>query len=243
VGWKGTKALISSEEWWVRSILVGFVRKEFIGDPSYDSLVNLLLRDPTIDVAIVAADLAISEGCIISVPRNDIHRSAQIALRSAGLIGNITGGNCYISDSMVKTLGSRVKSINWKKVIGTDYKRMLRKVVRWRGYVDSDATSWVNITDTMNDILLEKVFPHDGSIGTYQIGNVGGVLNSTSKFATGYPLLFDAVKRIHEKRLESDLSHPITKKTGKSTGPIRFRALPPLKLALAKGYAEMWKKW
>jgi hypothetical protein len=55
--------------------------------------------------------------------------------------------------------------------------------------------------------------------------------------------LFDAVKEVHEKRLESDLSHTITKHKGKATKPINFRNIPQIKRKLGVGYEELWNKW
>lgn len=241
--WPQTQKVLISNEWWVRTSLIEYLRKELIGDPSYEVLINRLLKDKVIDVAIVAADVAISENVTIQKPRHGLNRVAQRALKSAGMIGRIANSACPVEEATTASLGNKVKGIDWKSILGRQYNKMLQKVIRWKGYRQTDATAWVNIADTINDIVLSQLFPNDGSIGTYQLGKVGPATDPNSRFAIKYPLLFDAVRQIHEKRLESDLSHPITKSTGKTTRRIRHKEIPALEKALAKGYAEMWSKW
>jgi hypothetical protein len=168
---------------------------------------------------------------------------AQFALKAAGVIGRISSAQCYISDAMVEVLGPRVRSIDWRAISGRSYRSVLRKIVRWRGYSESDATAFVNIMDTINDTLLDLLFRHDGTIGNYTLGNLGWVLNPNSRFAKSYPRLFIAVREVHSKRLESDLSHPVNRRTGRVTGIIRFRDLRRIKQVLLMGYLEMWGRW
>jgi len=202
-----------------------------------------LLRDKVIDVAVVAAEMVIANGIEIRKPVKEIHDRAQFVLKQAGLIGKIQSGKCPVSDAVVEVIGHPLNVMQWKKVLGKSYKEMLLKVVRWRGYEKSDATAWINLTDVINDILLNALFAHNPSIGIYTIGQIGSVLNPASRFAKKYPSLFDAVKEVHEKRLESDLSHPITKATGKPTTYVKFKDLPHIKRKLGSGYLELWNNW
>ena len=100
-----------------------------------------------------------------------------------------------------------------------------------------------SVTDTINDILLDILFSHDGGIGKYQLGKIGSILNVRSKFAQKYPDLFIAVKDIHNKRLESDLSHHKVETTGKPTHYIKYKDLSPLFKRLSAGYNELWRQW
>lgn len=143
----------------------------------------------------------------------------------------------------MQVLGFKTKSIDWKTILGKRYKELLPKFVRWEGYVQTDPTAWVNITDTINDTLLDILFSHDGTIGKYQHGNIGGVLSPRTKFSQKYPDLYAAVCKIHNKRLESDLSHPKVRSTGKPTKPVRYNELKPLFKTLASGYIELWRNW
>jgi hypothetical protein len=102
----------------------------------------------------------------------------------------------------------------------------------------------VNLSDTINDILLDRLFDHErGAIGGYRTGHVGSVLDRRSRFAGKYPNLFDAAETTHRLRLESDLSHAFLRSTGKATRRIEFKELGPLKRKLRAGYLELWGLW
>jgi hypothetical protein len=121
---------------------------------------------------------------------------------------------------------------------------MLRKFVQWRAYATTDPTAWIALTDTINDVLIDSVFRHDGAIGGYTLGNIGSALGSpTSRFAQKYPSLFTAADRFHQLRLEADISHSVTRATNRPTRRIRFAELRPLKPQLAKAYVDLWAAW
>ena len=134
--------------------------------------------------------------------------------------------------------------LNWRIIFTAEYAMAERKIVRAKGYFKTDPSAWVNIMDTFNDVLLDALFSHDGTIGIYQLGNIGGVLNSaSSSFATQYPKMYKAASDIHEKRLESDLSHTRVRRTGKSTRPITFRYIPWACKLLYDAFIELRDKW
>jgi len=241
--YKQKECLAKHKNWWVRSNVTSFFRQDFIGKPSYDNLINIMLRDKVCDVAIVASDCSIENISSLPMPRRDINKNAQYSLKQAGLIGRVLSTNCFIHDVVVEILGAKTIKIEWKKIAGRRYKEILPKFVRWHGYYQTDATAWVNITDTINDFLLDILFTHDGKIGNYQYGNIGGALNKGSKFEKQFPQLFWAAKDIHEKRLESDLSHAKVKATGKLTHFIKYKELKPLVKKLSNGYVELYTKW
>jgi len=244
LNWKQTKILLASDQWWIRSALIGYVREDLIGEPSYESIINDLIRDNVADVALVAVDILISQGLTIHRPYDDVHGLAQESLKKTGLIGRRSSRSCFISEAMIEVLGNSLSPILWRIVLCGRYDYVLPKIVRWRGYVQTDPTAWVNITDTINDEILFCLFKHlQGKIGTYNLGSIGSILDGRNRFARNYPKLFDATKRIHNKRLESDLSHPITRSTGKSTRYILHKELEPLMKAIKKGYLEMWRHW
>jgi hypothetical protein len=237
-------ALIKFSNWWAKTCIVSFLREDLIGKPSYETLINKMLRDTDAsDVCMVASDCCIEYGLTLHKPVKDINKLAQISLKKAGFLGKVSANDYFIRDSMVSVLGSKTKLIDWKKILGNRYKELLPKIVRWRGYVHTDPTAWVNITDTINDSLLDILFIHDGTIGKYQHGTIGGVLSTRSKFSQKYPDLFTAVKDIHTKRLESDLSHSKVRSTGKPTKYIKYKELKPLIQDLVNGYIELWRNW
>lgn len=237
------KRLSQSHEWWVRSAIIKHIRGDLLGEPSYEAILNKLIRDSVADVAIVAAELLIAKNLSVHTPRRNVHKLAQFALKASGVIGRISSTQCYISEAMIEVLGPRLESIDWRTITGNSYKSVLRKIARWKGYSQTDATAFVSITDTINDTLVDLLFKHDGAIGNYSLGNLGAALSPNSRFAKKYPKLFTAVNEVHSRRLESDLSHFVNRRTGKFTGVIRFKNLRRIKQLLLSGYLEMWRKW
>lgn len=242
--WGHILNLLKRQEWWGKSVLITQVKENLMGIPSYESLVNIFLKDKNIDVSLVCEEIILTNGLNILKPFKNIPKLVQISLKSAGLIGKISSSECPISEVMISVLGSRVKNINWKILMVNKYKLTLTKIIRWKAYSQSDATAFINLTDTINDLILDSLFNHDkANIGNYTLGKVGSVLNPKSRFAKKYQKYFNAVKKIHDKRLESDLSHPIVQSTGKETRFIKFKELKQMKKVLTEGYLEIWTKW
>jgi hypothetical protein len=244
ITWARTKYnVLWKKHWWVRSELIRYVQKDMIGDPSYEKLLNALIRDNVPDVALVGAEILAIEGVKPEKPIRNIQTLAQHSMKSAGLIGRISAGVCPVTEFMRNVLSNSVAVIDWKRFLGASYKDMVPKASRWRAYSDTDATAWVNITDTMNDVILDALFRHDGvNIGLYSLGNIGSVLNnSRSRFGRRYPILYQTVKNIHDARLESDLSHPVVKPTGRPTRWIKYKEMENFKRQLGNAYLEMWR--
>lgn len=243
ITWARTKYnVLWKKHWWVRSELIKYVQKDTIGDPSYEYLLNALVRDDVPDVALVGAEIFAIEGVKPAKPTRTIQVLAQHSMKSAGLIGRVSLGVCAISEFMKNVLGNSVAGINWRRLLGTSYNDMVPKASRWRAYSDTDATAWVNITDTINDIILDALFLHDSAnVGGYRLGHIGSVLNPRSRFARRYPLLYRSVKNVHDARLESDLSHPIVRATRRPTRWIKYKEMERLKKHLKDGYLEMWR--
>ena len=214
-----------------------------IGKPSFEALLNGLLRDKSVDVSLVAADLLIAEGCGVIGTRSGINKIAQLALRAAGIIARVSRSICPISEAMTRIIDPSLAIINWRKLLGLNYAATIPKIIRWRGYALTDPTAWVNITDTINDVILNAIYDRDGTIGIYTLGNIGSVLTPVpgNRLMTNYSMIFRAVTAVNSKRKESDLSHPITRLTGRPTRHIRFSELPDLKGVLKEGYLEMWR--
>ncbi len=204
---------------------------------------NNLLQDKCGDVAVVAAELVISERLPISVPARKIHALAQHSLKRAGIISRIKIGTCPIADAMVEAMDPSLAVINWSKLLGGMYSDAIPMIVCWRGYLTTDAAAWINTTDTLNDIILYSVYKHDPTIGIHDtLGNIGKVLTPGNRLATKYPLLFQLAKAVHDKRSETYLSHPVTRSTGRPTRVIKFSEIIPIKRMIIDGYKEMWEK-
>ncbi len=229
---------------WVRTQLLRCVRIDLVGKASAGTLANKLLRDSITDVAVVAAGMMLEHGLILEKPFTDANLRGQHALREAKVIGRVTRAEDPIAEKITDILGRKVSGIEWKTILGSEYRETIGKVVRWHAYSRTDATSWTNLSDTLMDIVLNKFVAHDGTIGGYTLGGIGSFVgSSTSRFARKYPSLRAVADEIHTMRLESDLSHPVTRSTSRPTKYIRHKQMLDVIPRLADGWAEMWANW
>ena len=236
-------ALVLSGEWWMRKELLKFVDVNHVGGPSSAALLNAMLRDRVPDVSLVAAHALAQHGLAVETPRQGTNRLAELALQQLGMVGRVTSRYCGIDAALTDILGRRPLSRSWRTMLGENYRRAVTAVARAKAYLRTDPTAFVMIMDTFHDLLLDQLFQHDGTLGGYQLGNIGGVLNPTSRLAQRYPALYRAADDLHNKRRESELSHPYLKGTSMPTRRLDFRDLTKLKPVLLAGYAELDANW
>jgi len=236
------RLLTRGEDWWSRADTLPHVQITHLGRPSYESLVNQLLTDASTDVGLVAAEALSVNALGISVSVGKINPVVQLALKAMGYIRVRRGGLCALSMAMGQMLGPGVKMIDWKSLFGNHYKYNIGKAVRLRAYSEGDATAWVNLLDTFHDDLLDSLFAQEaGALGTYVHGNLGGVFSGPNcRFCKKYPLTYRTFGEIHKKRLESILSHSVTRSTGKRTRFIEYEYIDKTKPKLAMAYSEIW---
>ena len=229
---------------WVRAYLLRFIRIDLVGVGTASKLANRLLHDKIPDVAVSAADLMLQHGLPLERPYRNANLRGQNALRAGKVIGRVARAEDPVNDIVTEVLGHKVSGIEWKIVLGREYGNTIKKFARWHAYSRTDATSWTNLTDTLMDLILDKYVTHDGTIGTYTLGHIGSFTNSaTSRFATKCPKLRAVAEEIHNMRLQTDLSHPVTRKTSRTTRHIRYKEMRDVMPRLADGWTEMWAKW
>lgn len=181
---------------------------------------NQALRSESADVAISAAWLCASFLIRPRTPIKDINPQAKIVLKELGLIRRAGGSICGIHLAIKQMTGHDIP-VDWKKFFGRSYKRTESQIVTCKGYFKTNPSAWVNSIDVFNDLLLDALYRKDTSLGIYTLGNIGSVLSSP-RLKLGFPAIFKLANQIHDKRLESNLSHARVSKTKKSTGPIKF---------------------
>lgn len=230
--------------WWLRAWLLGFIRPDHIGSPSFQALIHEAIRDASNDVGLVAAELLVTHRLDTPAPLRTVNIAAQESLRAVGRIGRIRSGYCPIRAKMIAVLGQDVAPINWKAILDSrTYRLMIPRASVWASYAATDATAWVVMTDTINDILLDSLHKHDTTLGGYMLGNLGGALQPTSRLARAYPKLFRVAQRVHGLRLAADLAHPVTRSTSAPTRRIPYRTMTKLLRPLAAGFVELWTRW
>ena len=243
------KDILNKEsDWWVKKSIIKNINKEYIGEPSFVELMRIMLQSDVADISICGAHEIIKSNYKLGGPYKDFNHISQKILKSGGIIDKAKSSPSVIQSKLEficngSTTKYKLPKRDWKKIFKSEHDEAENKIIRAYGYVQNDMSAFVNILDTFNDILLDRLFEHDGSIGLYELGKIGSVLNPNCRFAKGYPKLYKLCREIHDKRLESDLSHPKIKATGEYTTYIKYSYINSARKTLYEGYKEFLEKW
>lgn len=173
----------------------------------------------------------------IDKPFRSINPQAKLVLKEQGLIRRASASVCGIQHAIEEMTGHNIP-IQWRQFFGRTYKRAEAQIITCKGYFKTNASAWVNSMDVFIDLLLDGLYRKDKSLGTYRLGEVGSVVNST-RLKAGYPDVFQLLNQIHAKRAESNLSHAVTKTTKKPTKPIKFKWLTVGARLLRKAMSDL----
>lgn len=201
---------------------------------------NQTMKSKHADVAISAAWLCGIFDIPPERPTKDIHPLAKLMLKEHGLMRRANSSVCGIRLAISEMTDHDIP-IRWKKFFGKAYKRAEAQITTCKGYFKTDPSAWVNAIDVFNDLWLDALYRHDPTLGTYTLGNIGGVLSST-RLKTAYPAISRLANKIHDKRLENSLSHAVVRKTKKPTKPIKFKWLRAGARTLLNGARELHAK-
>ena len=210
-----------------------------MGAAQRETLLNHSLRSSSADVALAAAWIASFAKTRIARPIREIHPQAKILLKELGVVRRANPSVCGIRSAIHEMAGQNI-AVNWRKLFGRNYKQAEAQIVMCKGYFKTNPTAWFNATDSFIDWLWVGLFAADPSLGTYQIGNVGGI-SSSARLRAKHPALHKLLNLVHGKRLESHLSHAVTKATQRPTRTIPFRWLSHGAVALRRAAIELLK--
>lgn len=239
---KEIENIYKSNEWWLIHNSLEFIDKDLFGEPSYEAILNVLLKSTSFEVAIKAAYLIAQNNLKVTIPIKSINDAAQLILKKAKIIGKTSLTKSSINKRLEEITGVKPATMNWKKFLDTEHTNCERLCCLLTVYVKTDANSFVNELDVFHDFVLNALFAHDTTIGTYTLGKIGSCLTSTSRFAIKYPKFYFLCNTVHEYRFESDLSHPKVKRTGKTTRRIKFSEIKKLIPIIDSGFQELISK-
>lgn len=223
--------------WWVSAHIFRALDEQYPGTSTGNRIANEAIRIGKPDVAIAAAWYLATTGLTLTGSKREISPSAKCVLREFGLLSRGVPGICGIHQSLERLCG-RTPDIDWRRFFGPTYRRAEKQMIACRANSETSASAWVMALDVFNDWLLDGVYRKDPSIGTYTLGKIGSVLQST-RLRAKYPSLLAYVSEIHEKRLESNLAHPLVRRTGRPTKYIRFRYVRESKVLLRAAIREI----
>lgn len=226
--------------WWLQMRLHFGMDWKAITSGQQSDWLNQTMKSKHADVAISAAWLCGIFGIPPERPTKDIHPLAKLMLKEHGLMRRANSSVCGIRLAISEMTGHDIP-IRWKKFFGKTYKRAEAQITTCKGYFKTDPSAWVNAIDVFNDLWLDALYRRDPTLGTYALGNIGGVLTST-RLQADYPAMSRLANEIHGKRLENNLSHAVVKKTKKPTKPIKFKWLRAGARTLLRGAQELHAK-
>lgn len=230
-------ALLHAHSSWLRMSLHFGMPWLSISKTRRDRLLNASVRSQNADTAAAAAWLGALLDMDVQRPIRDIHPLAKIVLRESGKLRRADSSVCGIRMAVKEMTGADIE-IKWRKFFGKSYAQAESKIVACKGYYKTNPTAWVNMLDVFNDLFLDTLFHRDGTIGAPSLGNFGGITHNV-KFSTKFPKTHAYAVLVHEKRLESELSHAVVKATKAPTGRIPFKWLKIGRVALSAAATEL----
>lgn len=230
----------ATKEWWIITNSLDYIDIDEFGRPSYENLLNTLIKSKSFEVAIKAAYLITVHGLTVKTLISDINGNAQLILKKAGTIGRTALSKTTISLRLSEISETTFPYFKWHKFLNSDHASCERLMVLAVGYSKTDANAFVNQLDVINDLMCKALYHANPVMGTYTLGKIGSVLSTpTGRFATSFPKYYKLCNKIHQLRLESDLSHPIVKSTGAATRRIKFAEIKKLKADIYDAYFEI----
>lgn len=227
--------------WWLQMRLHFGMDWNSVTIKQRNDWLNHTMRSKHADVAISAAWLCGFYDIPPDRPTKDIHPLAKEMLKEHGLMRRANSSVCGVRLALLEMTGHDIP-IHWKKFFGTAYKRAEAQITTCKGYFKTDPTAWVNAIDVFVDLLLDSLHRHQPAIGVYTLGRAGSTLENPVRLRAAYPAIAAMASQFHEKRLESNLSHAVVKKTKKPTKPIKFKWLRVGSKSLLKGIQELHAK-
>jgi hypothetical protein len=225
--------------WWARASLIDALGPTQVGGSTLNQIIEAGVKDRGKDAALAAAWKGMESAHVPPGRRRTWNKSAELLMRDLGLIRRSTAAYCGINHALVK-LDARVPEVNWRGLFGARYRQAEVQAVEIVAASGVNITGFVNLLDVFNDLLLDAVIATDGTVGGYNLGQIGSVLNApTGKLATKFPKTYEFAKQVHDKRYESMASHPLIKRTGKATKRISYRFLPMAKKLLRMCVEEL----
>lgn len=224
---------------WARSALLLAVDAKCESGSLRRALCRSAVIDKSADPAVAGAALSGRVGERPIMPLKQMRREAALVLKEFGLVRRAGGRVCGINSSLSTLLGRDV-TLNWRRFFGRTYRHAERQLVSCRGYASTDATAWVQGLDVFDDWLLDALFQHDPSLGSYRLGNIGACTGSPStSIKTKFPHVLALATEVHDQRYRSDLAHPKVRATQQPTGRIPFQFITKTKTLIARAINEL----
>lgn len=225
--------------WWTRASLINALDPDQIGAKMLNQIIDFGVKDRGNDAALAAAWKGFQQSYLPPGRRTGWNKAAELLMREVELIRRSSASHCGINHALNK-LDPQIPTLNWKKLFGTRYSQAERQIIETVSASGTNITGFVNYLDVFDDLLIDCVFRNDGTIGTYNLGRLGSVLNApTGNLASKFPKTYALAKEVHDRRYESMASHPLIGRTGKPTKRITYKFMSTAKRLMRECFAEL----
>lgn len=224
--------------WWLQARFHFGPNWAAVSPVSQNDWLNQTLRSRHADVALCAAWTCGANGVQPMRPIKDIHPSARLMLKELGLLRRASANVCGIRIAIQEMTGHDI-DIAWRKFYGKSYKRAEAQITTSKGYFKTDPSAWVNAMDVFMDLFLDALHRHRSGLGQYTLGRLGSTLGNPVRLRAAYPAITELAVQVHDKRLESNLSHAKINGSGSATKPIKFSWLRTGSRLLVRGIREL----
>ncbi len=232
----------AAPSWWTRTILIESVVPSSLGSTTIQQIVDAGVKDRGGDAALSASWKGFEANYVPPGQRRSWKKAAELLMKELGMVQRSTASHCGINHAFAK-LDTRISTANWRNFFGARYAQAERQAIEAVAASGVNITGFVNLLDVFDDLLIDAIYRADVSIGRYNLGQIGSVLNApTGRFATNYPKAYALAKEVHERRYESMASHPLVKSSGKPTKRISYKFLPTVKKLIRECIAELRTK-
>ncbi len=140
--------------------------------------------------------------------------------------------------------------MRWRKALGKDLPDAERRCLRVQELAIGDASSWVLMLDTFNEVLIQNFSRRHRLLAatfasatppTSSHPDYGNWLKHP-RVAAVLPRSIAWLQDVHATRVKADLAHAKSKK-GKSTRPVSYRTRNRLRRGAQAAWAEMIRVW
>jgi hypothetical protein len=239
-GQTASRKFVCKGDWWNRAEVVRCLSNETISLRGLLQILEPRLGDESAEVAMAAAVRLAKLKLVPRIDHASVNPAALPILQKA--FGRREGNfaPCGIDYAFSKLLAEKVPKPRWRQFLRSDYKWMEQQAIHCERLASSDPTAFVNALDAFLDGLVSSLYRVDRSLGTYQSGNLGGILGS-SRLCGSYPGVFALLTLVHAHRSRSRYSHMVDRRTGRKTGALRWRLVEKVKSELRRALCELSK--
>jgi hypothetical protein len=232
-------ACLGSLSWWARAQIIDSLEPSTLGARMIENIVAGGVKSESREVALSAAWKGFQASFVPAGTRSTWNRAGELLYLAVGSIQKTSSVQCGVTNVLNKYLCKRYRP-KWKRFFGSRYAQAERQAIEAIAASSVNISSFINLLDVFNDLLIDALYRTDPTIGSYTLGGIGSVLNApTGRFASKYPATFLFCGFVHSLRYESLASHPLIKRTGKPTKQISHKHLPKLSKLFTNAIDEL----